>query len=801
MQMSKVLLLLLFGAVAAGTAPAAQMLVVTNRVDGAPGSLRAAIGAASGVGTTFINFAPNLVCNTLTLTNELVIGHRLAINGPGAAWLALNPGQHSRIFHILPGITVTISNLTLVNGQAVGRADLDGLGGAIYNEGTLSLVNCQLSRNGTLGGATSPTDGLGGAIYSSGTIMMTNCSLTDNTAVGGGSNPWGAGYGGSIYTIGPLVMVNCTISGNGAYGGRDVFNGGIVGGGGIRSLGNLTLVSCTIVSNGAYSVLLSPFISSGGGLSVADQSTSIVRSTIIVSNLANSGPDVFGTVSSQGHNLIGLTDDSSGWTSGDLFGLDPKLGPLRFYGGQTRCHALLPESPAIDHGDDIVLNYFTTDQRGYPRKTGAHVDIGAFETNSANYQVHACAALPDFPHSLREILAEISNGDKMSFSPDITGTYFADGELVIDKSIDIVGPGAAVLTLSGDGYNRLFQVASNASVNISGLTIANGISPSGGAISNAGTLTVNDCVLSNNTASGTFPKGSGGAIYNVGGLTLNRCTVVSNTAALDGGAILNDGVLQVLNSTLAGNIATHDGGAIYHLDGSSTLQNCTIASNYAASTSLPPGGGIYAGFCSGANCSPWPPQVWVANCIIAANRAFGGDYAGPVVSVGYNLVGDGGYSVGFGSTGDQVGTGPAPLDPMLGPLQDNGGPTPTMALLPDSPAINRGYSPSLLLDQRGGRRPVYATLKLAAGDGSDIGAYERDGLLRTTAIDRLAPTGIRLSFWSEMGSSYWIEQSPTLNGGAWSPLTDNVAGAGGVVQVVDPDSMQPQRFYRVRLLP
>jgi hypothetical protein len=792
-----------------------------------------------------MSFSPDIT-GTYFTDGELVIDKSIDIVGLGAAVLTLSGDGSNRVFHVTSNATVNISGLTIANGYVVGANGSNGdstnraggngqdaLGGGILNEGTLTLTDCYINANYAYGGSGGDSlaadntnnvfaggpggSGLGGGIYNSGTLTLANCTVGSNRGTGGaggqgsactlpgctgggatGTN--GLGAGGGIFNNGTLTMANGTVSGNVAS-----------QGGGIVDQGTSSLINCTIVGNSTYP-------GPGAGLYTAGASS--IQNTIIALNIFNpelpSLNDVVGTVNSQGNNLISVTNGSSGWIAADIVGsgglsgtpVNPMLGGFGYNGGQVPTYTLLAGSPALDAGNDVVLTVagLTTDQRGRPRLFGAHVDIGAFESGGT-VTVGVSSAAPTGAGSLYQAVADAYNGDTVQIGSDVTGviTPINYQGLAIARSINIAGPGARQLTVSGCNDSnclaRALTISSNATVSISGLTIANGASLSGGGIVNAGALTLTDCILSNNAAIGPAPDGFGGAVYNLGALTLDRCTVVSNTAALDGGGILNDGTLQVTNSTLAGNIATHDGGAIYHLEGSTILQNCTIASNYAASTSLPPGGGIYAGFCGGTSCSPWPPQVSALNCIIAANRAFGGDYAGPVVSLGYNLVGDGGYSIGFGTTGDQVGSGPAPLDPMLGPLQDNGGPTPTMALLPDSPAINRGYSPSLLLDQRGAHRPVYATLKLAAGDGSDIGAYERDGLLRITAIDRLAPTGINLSFWSELGSSYRMEQSPTLKGGAWSPLTDNVAGAGGVMQVTDPDSMQPQRFYRVRLLP
>ena len=89
----------------------------------------------------------------------------------------------------------------------------------------------------------------------------------------------------------------------------------------------------------------------------------------------------------------------------------------------------------------------------------------------------------------------------------------------------------------------------------------------------------------------------------------------------------------------------------------------------------------------------------LGNTIVANN--VGPDATGTVNSLGYNLIGNAGSSSGFTAT-DLVGTSEAPIDPMLAPLQANGGPTPTMALLPGSPALNAGDPTQLgVPDQRG----------------------------------------------------------------------------------------------------
>ncbi|MEP6946278.1 MAG: choice-of-anchor Q domain-containing protein, partial [Acidobacteriota bacterium] len=154
------------------------------------------------------------------------------------------------------------------------------------------------------------------------------------------------------------------------------------------------------------------------------------------------------------------------------------------------------------------------------------------------------------------------------------------------------------------------------------------------------------------------------------------------------GAIYNQGTLNLTASTITSNTANYAGG-LYN-ESTATLTSNIVALNSAASGNDLMGDGVW-----------------------------GNPYTG-----GYNLIGDADYSAGLFEATNQWGTSGAPLDPMLGPLQDNGGPTFTRALLPGSPAIDQGNSPGVLTDGRGRLRPYDNLLIANSGDGSDIGAFE-----------------------------------------------------------------------------
>jgi hypothetical protein len=316
--------------------------------------------------------------------------------------------------------------------------------------------------------------------------------------------------------------------------------------------------------------------------------------------------------------------------------------------------------------------------------------------------------------SLRQAIADANNGDTIHFG--VTGTItLTTGELLVDKSITIRGPAAASLTVDGNLASRVFHVSSGVTAAIAGLTITSGtgwadeLTNTGGGIYNDhATLALDNC-----TVSGNYAGYGGGGVHNRSGtLTVTNSTFSDNWAAAphsvgSGGAILNDaydgnGTLTVTNSTFSANRTYYLGGGIYN-DGGATLtvNNSTFSGNW---------GDIY-------NAGSMTIGSTILNGVENLYNY------GTVISLGYNLSSydAGGLLTGIG---DRINT-----DPMLGPLQDDGGPTFTHALLPGSPAIDAGKNfTSGSTDQRGSgfvRTFDYASIANAnGGDGTDIGAFE-----------------------------------------------------------------------------
>jgi hypothetical protein len=218
--------------------------------------------------------------------------------------------------------------------------------------------------------------------------------------------------------------------------------------------------------------------------------------------------------------------------------------------------------------------------------------------------------------SLRDAISTASAGDTIDFS--VTGTILlTSGELLINKNLTILGPGASNLIVSGNNASGVFRISAE-NVNISSITIQEGSTASdGGGIWNQGTLTISNVVVSNNQAIG------GGGMYNSGTLIMNDSTISGNSIFCNchaqGGGLLNGGTATLTNVTLTNNTADTTGnfgmgswgGGICATSGVTTLSKVTIAGNHAKTKGF--GGGIAVAL-SGATLN-------ATNCTISSNDA------------------------------------------------------------------------------------------------------------------------------------------------------------------------------------
>ena len=762
--------------------------VVVSTNDNGPGSLRQAIANALSGDT--ITFDPSLAGQTITLSSQINLDKNLTIDGSGLGpVVAISGNLTSRIFYVAANTTVTLQSLWLKDGR-----DNSG-GGAIYNDGMLTVINSTFSNNSTTasGGAIHNNYGLalkiskstfvdnsaqnGGAIslYQSPFSSSVWADIVNNTFVGNQANT-ANGLGGAIHSAintdfaneNAFFLANNTFSGNGAYSGGNLYNWG--------SLSFHNNIFANSTSGGdCYSI---------GSIS-----------PIVVYGLNN------------------LIEDGVPCSQGTFIGGDPLLGPLADNGGPTMTMALLPGSPAIDAGTTCVFE----DQRGVFRPQGNYCDIGAYEADPSIYYVNWNAtganngsSWTDAFVDLQSALANASSGDEIwvaagTYKPtsgaDRTVSFtlkngvaiyggFGGSETLREQrdyrtnATVLSGDIGAPLDNSDNSYHVVVGSHTDNYARLDGFVVIDGnanISPhdkGGGLYMEKGNPTITNTIFTENSA--TF----GGGIYSLGEYSspsnpsrpiLDNVNVHHNAAIAGGGGMRNENYSNpiIRNSIFWNNTVSRTGGGMENYGSSSpTLTDVTFHGNSAAA-----GGGIFNSVAShsslmnvtfSANTAEWGAGMGnyqssplLTNVTFYGNSAstFGGGmsnesnsnptltnvtfsgnsaitYGGGIYNDSYGSNPTIHNSILYGNSAEQIydgsgqsfvthsivqggypGTGNLNVDPLLESLQENGGFTTTMALLPGSPAIDGGnQSGCPATDQRGVRRPQ--------GNGCDMGAYE-----------------------------------------------------------------------------
>lgn len=262
-------------------------------------------------------------------------------------------------------------------------------------------------------------------------------------------------------------------------------------------------------------------------------------------------------------------------------------------------------------------------------------------------------------------------------------TYTGTGDdavVTIKKNVELNGgwdetfsSRAGMSTIDGGGARRGIFVESG-TVFIDQFVITDGEGDGGAGIFNNGNLTLYKCSVENNIDIGDWTS-EGGGIRSSGTLIIKNSTIRDNQSSSGAGVFNAGGILEVTNSTISGNMARGTGGGINNLGGDVYLNNATISSNTDNTISGEP---VASGIHNEADGA-----VELKNSIVAGNTGF--DLNGDFTSSGYNLIGDFSNGTITSMPGDL-----SDVDPGLGALQDNGGPTTTHALLFGSPAINAG---------------------------------------------------------------------------------------------------------------
>lgn len=324
-----------------------------------------------------------------------------------------------------------------------------------------------------------------------------------------------------------------------------------------------------------------------------------------------------------------------------------------------------------------------------------------------------------------------------TYALSVTGSGEDDnetGDLDLLTSMSIQGAGAATTTINAGGIDRAFDIPDPLplpNIELSGFTVTGGDSETpgdgGGAIFNQGSasLTLTGLALVGNKAV------YGGAVANdgSGAFIVRDSLVAANTALSDVGGGFDidvDVVATLTNVTLTGNSAG-EGGGIWVRDATLTLNNVTVTGNSAMEAG--DAGGVHNDLAS----------ITARNTIVAGNTNPAGspDCDGAIASQGYNLIGNNTGCTFAASTGDKVGTGAAPIDPLLGPLGDNGGPTRTLALLTGSPAIDAGNPAA---PGSGGMACAGTDQRGVPRSDCDMGAYEL-AFCQTAVVNRVGTPG------------------------------------------------------------
>ena len=711
-----------------GAYESASTLLVNSTADPGDGvcddtdcTLREAIQVAA-IGD-HITFDPLIMDgNTIALSSSstLEINKDIYLNGSNLENNLILTGNGTyQIMKIFKGADVTAEQLTFEYGSAT-------YGGAIgvINNSSFSCYTCSFFSNSAISGGAINVDNSELAIYYS--------YFNDNSAADYGgainsneSSSWifystfeenrADDYGGAIHSDeSNMVFANSTL----------YLNDALVYGGGIYNFeGTLALYNNTLSANYAPS--------GGGGIISGGTGSSLVLYNNIIANSASGGDCLSSPAPSGSNNLI---EDNS--CSADFSG-DPLLGALTNNGGPTKTMALETGSPAIDAGDDPHCQ--PRDQRLVDRFSGTNFqggqcDIGALES-APSLQVNSTDDLAvgigdgicdSSECTLREAIAIAEKGRTVTFNPALSGsTISLNNPLDIDKDLTL---DASMLgnnvKVSGNYSVRVFNLSENitasfshlditrgdadigagilipgsTTVNITGCYFDNNSASDGGAINNAGTLTVTDSTFSDNAATDHGLPGSnyGGAINNYGGtVTISGSTINNNSSIGYGGGIFNNaGTMTLTNSTISGNTAAIYGGGISNWMGTLTLNNCTIANNTAALGA------------AGVSIGHSTAILHISNTIVADNNTTEDCFNGGTIATNTNnLIEDNTCSPAISG------------DPGLGSLTDNGGPTATMGIDDSSLAFDAGDDASCeSVDQRGVTRPK--------GDHCDIGAFE-----------------------------------------------------------------------------
>jgi hypothetical protein len=753
-------------------------------------SLREAIFAANLVdGPDEIRFAPALTASgpaTILLTQgELAISDDLTITGPGADLLTIDasgndptPDEHdgegSRIFWIYDGVLVNSIQVAIAGATLTG-GDTRSAGAAIASGESVRIADVVIVDNADFSSSFSVIATLAGnveirrslvtnnkgnpAVVRSGTLTITESTFSDNRIAGAGISGAQVYIHDSIFTgnvpdratfptvtlsVGEmLTMTNSTFTDN--AGGVSIYrsealiiNSLIQGNDGIGlridNVSQSITVQNTIVSENASGLYF-----------IGDNA--LVSDTIIRDNIGK-GADLFvragGSMVLERSTVSGNTGDVGGgiyaWSQPGgsitirdslIEGNHSQVSPDRDSGAGGGIHSVAAE---LRIENTVIRDNSASRTGGGIVVLGGHTTVLASTIvgNSANVGggVGAAAGLAIKQSTIAENSATHGGGIVISY-PRSTDVAMVTDSVISDNTAELDGGGMLAYSVNQSFGQNVIQRTS---------IVGNSAGRDGGGVyvSNVG---ISDSTIADNSA------GAGGGVWLAGGM-IRQSTISGNAAVVGGGLFVRYGDhTEITSSTIAFNEASSTGGGLFIANGSPALRNSIVARNIISTLFAP---------------------------------SFGADLSGLIgtsISASYSLIGN--------NSGSDLPHSPAVPDehgnlinvnPRLGPLADNGGPTKTHALLAGSPAINAGDPDAVagengvpLHDQRG--EPFIRTF----GNRIDIGAFE------------LQPTGVLVGDYNRDGAVTAADYSVWRNsiGAAVPPGTGADGNSDGLIDALD----------------
>ena len=581
--------------------------------------------------------------------NGVIINKNIRIDGKGHTIDAKNLG---RIFSIGEGFAVTLTNATLINGKAVE-------GGAIYNDGSLTLSDVKLSDNAA--------DGYGGAVFNNGELVVSDSVFDSNDIVNRGSAS--VDYGGAaIYNWYDGIL---TVSGSNFTNNIKNYKNGDRLVGAVATIGDATISDSYFVNNSGRwggAISASGYLIAGDDVNTLTVSGSTFKengglygagifvwgSDFTVSDCVFDKNTAFGKGNMTPNNNNGaaiVVTDTGKDITGAITGSNFTNNKAQYGGAIYICEGNIAISDSLFENNSADVEGGAIDIDSAINNPVVTVKDSKFVNNTPqaihnSKELHlGIETFTDLQNAI-DLVDGILTLDSDIAMTDDEAANFVNG-VIINKNIRIDGKGH---TIDAKNLGRIFSIGEGFAVTLTNATLINGKAVEGGAIYNDGSLTLSDVKLSDNAA-----DGYGGAVFNNGELVVSDSVFDSNdivnrgSASVDygGAAIYNwyDGILTVSGSNFTNNIKNYKNGD--RLVGAvATIGDATISDSYFVNNSGRWGGAISAsgyliagddvntltvsgstfkenGGLYGAGIFVWGSDFTVSDCVFDKNTAFG----------------------------------------------------------------------------------------------------------------------------------------------------------------------------------